>query len=298
MKLAVLLSRTTLSSAWVRGLSLTSQVSAVSTNGPSPLSRHSQGQKFIATYDMTRVQKQYELNLYQELAFRRAHEESHSRTYDRKPENFRLNPSIEETLAVLKDLRECPEISVDVETGYGQINTVGFAWSESDAIAINVLPDRCGDLAYYELWRGISEVMASPSRKIFQNFIYDVSYFSAYGCQTNNIYFDTMWAMKVLYPELKSNLGNVGRFYTKRPYWKDDGKITDEESGKRDWGAIRDWTKHYLYNCRDTTGTFEAHSAQREDLTRRGLLGFYDDYLIKLTGPIQEMCANGMPAVC
>lgn len=260
----------------------------------SPLTTHD-GQKFIGTYDMTRVQKQYELNLYQEMAFHRAKEETTTRTYERAPERFLLNPSVEETLATLRQLRSADEISVDVETGYGQINTVGFAWSDSDAIAINVLPDRCGDSAYYELWGAIRDVMENPSRKVFQNFIYDTSYFSAYGIRTNNIHFDTMWAMKVLYPELKSNLGNVGRFYTKRPYWKDDGKVTDEESGKRDWGAIRDWTKHYLYNCRDTTGTHEAARAQREDLTRRGLLEFYDSYLIKLARPIQEMCANGMP---
>jgi DNA polymerase I-like protein with 3'-5' exonuclease and polymerase domains len=253
------------------------------------------GQKFIGTYDMTRVQKQYELNLYQEMAFCRAKEETTTRTYERAPERFLLNPSVEETLAVLRNIKNEPQISVDVETGYGQINTVGFAWSASDAIAINVLPDRCGDSSYYELWRAIAEVMEGPSRKVFQNFIYDTSYFSAYGIRTSNIYFDTMWAMKVLYPELKSNLGNVGRFYTKRPYWKDDGKVTDEESGKRDWGAIRDWPKHYFYNCRDTTGTHEAAGNQREDLTRRGLLEFYDSYLIKLTRPIQEMCANGMP---
>jgi hypothetical protein len=260
----------------------------------SPLTTHD-GQKFIGTYDMTRVQKQYELNLYQEMAFHRAKEETTTRTYERAPERFLLNPSVEETLATLRQLRSADEISVDVETGYGQINTVGFAWSDSDAIAINVLPDRCGDSAYYELWGAIRDVMESPSRKVFQNFIYDTSYFSAYGIRTDNIHFDTMWAMKVLYPELKSNLGNVGRFYTKRPYWKDDGKVTDEESGKRDWGAIRDWTKHYLYNCRDTTGTHEAARNQREDLTRRGLLEFYDSYLIKLARPIQEMCANGMP---
>ena len=260
----------------------------------SPLTTHA-GSKFIGTYDMNRVQKQFELGFFQEMAFHRAHQEIACRMYSRPEERFLLNPSIEESLAILRDIKARPKIAVDVETGYGQINTVGFAWSPSDAIAINVLPDRCGDTAYYELWRAIAEVMEGPSRKVFQNFIYDVSYFSAYGIDTENISFDTMWAMKVLYPELKANLGNVGRVYTKRPYWKDDGKATDDESGKRDWGNIRDWPKHYLYNCRDTSGTFEASEAQIEDLTRRGLLEFYNGYLIKLARPIREMCANGMP---
>jgi DNA polymerase I-like protein with 3'-5' exonuclease and polymerase domains len=253
------------------------------------------GQKFIPTYDLGRTQKQYELGIYLELAFRRAKEEASSRTYERAPECFNLNPSIEETLDVLRRIEHEPEIACDVETGYGQINTVGFAWSASDAIAINVLPDRCGSVAYKELWTAISRVLSGPSRKIFQNFIYDVSYFSAYGIRTENVSFDTMWAMKFLWPEFKSNLGNVGRIYTKRPYWKDDGKATDEESAKRDWGNIRDWEKHYLYNCRDTTGTFEAKGSQEADLRNRGLLEMFSGYVMRLHEPILEMCTRGMP---
>jgi len=215
----------------------------------SPLRTHG-GRPFVATYDFARLQKQFELNLYLEKALLRAREISSAESLWTIPEErFHLNPPLEETLGILADIKHRDELAVDVETGYGQINTVGFAWSPSDAIAINVLPDRFSDYSYYRLWRGIADVLEGPSRKILQNFIYDTSYFSAYGILTRGEIFDTMWAMKFLWPELKSNLGNVGRFYTKRPYWKDDGKVTDEESGKRDWGAIRDWTKHYQYNC-------------------------------------------------
>lgn len=260
----------------------------------SPLETHA-GQKFIPTFDMSRVQKQFELGLYQEMAFRRAFEEASSRTYERTAERFHLNPTLEETLAILEGIKDEPQIAVDVETGYGQINTVGFAWSSSDAVAINVLPDRCSDASYYELWCAIGRVLRGPSSKIFQNFIYDTSYFSAYGIRTENVAHDTMWAMKFLWPELKSSLGNVGRIYTKRPYWKDDGKTADEEGKKKDWGNVRDWTKHYLYNCRDTTGTWEAKQAQIEDLRRRGLLIPFTDYVMRLCEPISEMCARGMP---
>lgn len=251
------------------------------------------GTKFIPTYDLARTNAQYELNLYIELALRRAFEISTS-PWPTTTERFLLNPGLEETLSVLKRLETADEIAVDVETGYGQINTVGFAWSESDAIAINVLPDRFADHSYFELWRAIARVLESPSRKIFQNFIYDTSYFSAYGIRTQGEIFDTMHAMKVLYPELKSNLGNVGRFYTKRIYWKDDGKVTDEEGVKKDWGNVRDWHKHYAYNCRDTTGTFEASLAQRADLEARGLREFFR-YVQSLVEPIREMCGAGMP---
>lgn len=251
------------------------------------------GIRFIPTYDYARTTAQYELNLYVELALRRAFEINTS-PWPTTAENFLINPGLEETLAVLKMLETKDEIAVDVETGYGQINTVGFAWSESNAIAINVLPDRFADHSYFELWSAISRVLSADSRKIFQNFIYDTSYFSAYGCRTNGEIFDTMWAMKVLWPELKSNLGNVGRIYTKRIYWKDDGKVADEEGVKKDWGNVRDWGKHYTYNCRDTTGTFEASLAQRKDLENRNLREFFT-YVQSLVEPIREMCGTGMP---
>ena len=254
------------------------------------------GGSFIPTFDLGRVNKQYELNLYQEVALHRARE--YCVAPPQPPvERFLLNPPLEETYAILAMLTEAEEIAVDVETGYGQINTVGFAWSERDAIAINVLPDRCVDDSYFELWKRIQAVLESPSRKIFQNFIYDTSYFSAYGIKTRGEIFDTMHAMKVLWPELDSNLGNVGRMYTRRPYWKDDGKVESEEGKKKDWGNVRDWTKHYTYNCRDTTGTLESSRRMRADLEARGLAKFYSDYLTRLKGPVREMCATGFP-VC
>lgn len=258
----------------------------------SPLRSH-HGNLFIPTYDFARTNKQYELNLYQEFALRRAAEFSNVPPQS-TPENFRLNPGLEETYAILEHLEHASEIACDVETGYGQINTVGFAWSPSDAIAINVLPDRLADHSYFELWTRISRVLRSPGRKIFQNFIYDTSYFSAYGILTEGEIYDTMWGMKFLWPEFKSNLGNVGRFYTKRVYWKDDGKVTDEEGAKKNWGDVRDWVRHYTYNCRDTTGTLEASQNQRRDIRNRGLCETWR-YVTRLSEPIREMCANGMP---
>lgn len=258
---------------------------------PLPLS---DGRIYIPTYDLGRFQKQWEVGLFIEMALARAVEFSRA-PYAAPTENFQLNPGIEETIATLERIQHEPELAVDIETGYGQINTVGFAWSGRDAIAINVLPERCVDSTYHALWNAIARVLKSGNRKIFQNFIYDTSYFSAYGIKVEGEIFDTMHAMKVLWPELKSNLGNVGRFYTRRPYWKDDGKVTDEEGIKKDWGNVRDWDKHYAYNCRDTTGTFEASQGQRKDLLSRGLEVFYRSYIGKLIPCAREMCATGMP---
>lgn len=256
------------------------------------------GGLLIPTFDFHRAQKQYELGLYQEMAFFRAAEFSRE-AWSPAVERFHLNPGRDEVHEILNFLIHDHKgpIAVDVETGRGQINTVGFAWSENDALAVNVLPESFSDESFYALWSKIAKLLEGPTPKIFQNFIYDTSYFSAYGIRTRNIYHDTMHAMKVLWPELDMNLGNVGRIYTRRPYWKDDGKVEGEEGKKKDWGNVRDWTKHYLYNCRDTTGTLDASRRQREDLRSRGLLEFYERDVLSLTDAVREMVTVGMP-VC
>lgn len=117
----------------------------------SPL-RLEGGGLLIPTYDFGRCQKQYELNLYVEMALHRAAEFARD-GWSPPQENFRINPPLEETFATLDWLanEHKGEIAVDVETGYGQINTVGFAWSPSDSIALNTLPDRCSDESFYLL---------------------------------------------------------------------------------------------------------------------------------------------------
>lgn len=248
----------------------------------------------IPTFDFSRLNKQYECGLYFEMAINRCAEFIKT-PWTPPKENFHLNPSLGETLEILKELETKEEVAVDIETGYGQINTVGFAWSGQDAIAINVLPERYCHRTFYEVWEAIRRVLENGGRKIFQNFIYDTSYFSAYGIDVQGEIYDTMHAMKILWPELDSNLGNVGRIYTKRPYWKDDGKIEGEEGKKKNWGDIRDWDRHYTYNNRDTTGTFEASIQQRRDLSQRSLATFYSSYIQRLIPCAREMCANGMP---
>lgn len=257
----------------------------------SPL-RTKRGERFLGTFGFDRLQKQFELGVYVEKTFHRAADPT---VWEPIPERFHLNPEIDTTMEILDGLKDKEVLALDIETGHGQINTIGLAWSPSDAIAINVLPERCGDSLYYSLMRKIDEVLRSSARKILQNFIYDVSYLSAYGLEVRGEITDTMWLMKILWPEFKSGLDNVGRFYTKRAYWKDDGRVADEEGKKKDWGNIRDWTKHYTYNCRDTTGTFEAEANQRTDLKARGLECFVDSYISRLHGPILEMVSGGMP---
>lgn len=252
--------------------------------------------KVIPTFHPDQVKSQWELGLYVEMALVRAREEALSREYTRKPKRFLLNPSLSETFEVLAELAwSDKELALDIETGRGQINTVGFAWSASDAIAINVLPDRCGPAEFRKLWNYIHSICESGRGKITHNGMYELMYLARYGITVRNITHDTQLAQKFLWPELRKALANVGRIHTREPYWKDTGRVETAEDGRKDWGNVRDWPKHYEYNCLDTTGTFEAALSQREDLSERGLLNLYSSYLNRFVIPASEMCLRGLP---
>ncbi len=251
--------------------------------------------KLIPSFSPKQIKADWPLGLYLELALKRAAEECSSREYVRKAKNFLLNPPLDETLALLRSLRSEPNLSVDIETGRGQINTFGFAWSASDAIAINVLPERCSAAAFFELWSHISTLLEGDARKIMQNGIYEILYCARYGIEIRNFTHDTMVANKFLWPELDKGLDNVGRLYTKEVYWKDDGRVVSSGGGRKDWGNIRDWPKHYRYNCSDTSGTYEASVNQRADLEERGLSPLFYNYLMRLHTPLREMCLRGFP---
>lgn len=248
----------------------------------------------VPSYSLTRLNSQPELWVYFIRCCLRAKEIVEG-TFKQYPKRFLLNPPLGETLEILHSLRDKEYLSVDIETGRGQINTLGFAWSPSDAIAIQVLPDRLSAGPFWELWHECVKLLQGESKKILQNAMYETQVFAQYGISLANVWHDTMVGQKFLWPEFKAGLGNVGRFYTTRPYWKDSGKVESNEEGQKDWGNIRDWPKHFTYNCEDTSGTYEACFGQRRDLEDRGLTTLFDDYIMQLFGPAREMCLRGLP---
>lgn len=252
--------------------------------------------KVIPTWDPAAVKRDFSLGLYVELAFRRAAEERLTHEYARKPKRFLLNPSLAETHSVLDmlALRRDP-IAVDFETGRGQINTVGFAWSASDAIAIQTLDERCSAAEFHRLWTRIADVLEGPALKYMQNGLYEITYAARYGVRIASFEHDTMVAQKFLWPELEKGLDNVGRLYTREPYWKDDGRAVAAEGKRKDWGNIRDWPRHFDYNCKDTTGTYEAAESQIADLRERGQLEHFRNFVMRQHPCAEEMCLRGLP---
>lgn len=253
--------------------------------------------KVVPTFDFNQMNKDWQLTLYFEMAVKRAAQNATPGPWVRKEERYVLGPSIDEAIARLESLAAHPPdwYSVDIETGRNQINTFGVAWSPNDAIAIKVLPDGVPSIAFKKVWDVIAGLCESDVPKVMQNGIYERTYLSRYGIHIRNFRHDTMCAQKFLWPELEKGLDNVGRIYTMEPYWKDDGRVSTEEGRRKDWGDIRDWTRHFTYNCRDTTNTLIAMHAQRKELAARNLLDLHDKYLVRLYDCVAEMGTHGLP---
>jgi len=113
----------------------------------------------------------------------------------------------------------------DIETARGQITMVGFARSPSDAM---VVPFRNQDLSSYwptaelefKAWKLVIAGLESPVPKIFQNGVYDLSYFIRMGIHVNNAQHDTMLWHHSEYPELPKSLGYLGSVYCNDVAWK------------------------------------------------------------------------------
>jgi DNA polymerase I-like protein with 3'-5' exonuclease and polymerase domains len=241
--------------------------------------------KILPTFDMKRLQRQYEYRMFFYKTMLKAAAHQYPGPWRRKPTIYTLVTEPDQLL-VDHHLKGHEHLSVDIETSRGTINTMGFATSKHKAVAFQIEPGQYSPRIEYEFWSRIAHYLQDPSiKKILQNNIYEGTYFARYGIELKGVWHDTMWAQKLLYPEFKQGLDTVGRLFTNEVYWKEDGK---------DWGNIDNWKEHLLYNCKDTSNTLEAAFNQRIELEERGMLPFFNDYMMKLAGPIQEMCCQGL----
>lgn len=234
------------------------------------------------------VQRAYDMQAYISFGCQRIKAESHSKNLGLPDRKFllSLDLSFDQIIDYLETkVLQAPELSIDVETGRGLVNTHGFAISPSEAIAIDVLPSSYSPAQFHKLWSLIAKVLESDIPKIAQNSLYESQWASLYGINIKNISFETMWAMKLLHPTLEKGLDNVGRIYTRQPYWKDDHS---------DWNNVRNWRDHLSYNCSDTCGTFEAKINMQADLEQRGLKPMFDNYMNCLMPKAQRMTNEGL----
>lgn len=136
-----------------------------------------------------------------------------------------INPTIHD----IEEFFKTPALAyaVDTETFRGQVSMVGFASSPARAIVIPLIDRQRPGWSYWSpqdeayVHRLICRVMAGPSLKIGQNFLYDLQYFfRALRMRPRNVAEDTMLLSHSLMPEMQKSLGFLGSILTNEASWK------------------------------------------------------------------------------
>lgn len=233
------------------------------------------------------IQRVREESAYISFGCQRIKEEMSSNVLSIPERKFRLSLdySFEEVIAILEGCLNAPELAIDIESGRGIVNTHGFAISPTEAIAIDVQPSSYKPIEFHKLWSVIKRILESDIPKIVQNGVFESEWASLYGIELRNVTFDTQWAMKLLHPSLEKGLDNVGRIYTRYPYWKGD---------QSDWNNVRNWRNHLEYNCKDTTGTFAAKVNMQAALEAQNLMPLFKSYMDHIFPKCQSMSNRGI----
>lgn len=176
------------------------------------------------------------------------------------PRTLKLWPSSEDLQEALERCLATSWVAVDIETGQGKLQCVGFAPSPDWSICIPAdTPERLNV---------IRMLLANDTPKIFHNAPYDVPYLVERCCiLVNGVIHDTLAMSQALYPELPRDLGTLTSLYTFQPYYKDLGVI---------WKATSDYTSYWKYNALDCACTREIAEVLQRKLIEKDLWKVYE----------------------
>lgn len=153
-----------------------------------------------------------------------------------------LEPTFDEfEVYTLDEIFQSDLLSVDIETGWGQITCIGFAPSVESAIVVPFVDFDKPARSYWptpeqevEVWQLVKQILESDVPKLGQNFAqYDAYWLLAkMGIRTRNLLHDTRLLHHALYPELEKSLAFMGNSYGSQGAWKT--MRTESKTDKRD----------------------------------------------------------------
>lgn len=197
------------------------------------------GAKLLPTYDPVTVQRQWKLLSIMVGDFIKAAVQANKKGIVYPEVELWLDPTLEE---VKHFIASCTTelLSVDIETGWGQITIVGMSpHPYRYAIAIPFVDFRKPNRSYWSpqdevvVWKEIKAIMESPVPKLGQNFPYDAYWlWDKWGIASMNYGDDTRLMHHALFPELEKSLAFMGARYTDLGAWKQWGGGASKE--KRD----------------------------------------------------------------
>lgn len=210
--------------------------------------------KCLPTYHPAAILRQWSWRWIATHDLRRALRESQSPDYTQRPEQYLIRPSFDAAMDCLGKIpNRCDAVSVDIETSRGRIDCISFAWNKVEAICIPFSQR----LAPHSYWTEEEELaIRSAIREtlirvpvIGQNWAYDQQYIARELGVIAKLRMDTMLQHHVHFPGMPKSLDFLASLHCENyTYWKDEGKEVDDSIPEE---------QRWVYNCKDTTYTFE-----------------------------------------
>jgi uracil-DNA glycosylase family 4 len=186
--------------------------------------------------------------------------------------NSITNPTPQDVLQFFRSLSPDEPWCIDIETRAQHIACFSVAQGET-ALCVplqNTTGCNYGVLAESSIWLELQHLMNRCPKLVGQNLTFDLDYLLDRGICPSGIWMDTMVAHSTLYPEFPKGLDFLASFYTKMPYYKDEGKT---------WNSKVPDRQLWEYNNKDTITTLWAQREIDKQLTQRGLFDFYHGYV-------------------
>lgn len=197
------------------------------------------GQKVLPTYHPAAVMRQWPLRTTVLQDLNKAKREAEFPEVRRIARWHTVYPTLAEIEAWLSEPAKM--YSSDIETLIGQISIVGFGRSPSKSLVIPFIDPAWIEIFYetgrappgmpMHYWKTQGEEVAAwrlvkrglertDTRKVGQNFLYDLSYFAPMGIRPRRVTDDTMLKHHAMFPELPKGLGFLGSVYCDESSWK------------------------------------------------------------------------------
>lgn len=223
------------------------------------------GRKVVGTvHPAASLRGQYIWRYFIMSDLKRAKEESLTPEINLPQRTIRIQPSFNEALSFLTDMRHSKRVAEDIEILNHQVSCMSFCNTPSDVISIPFVGEfgrpYWSKEQELEIWQLIAEINGDPGiMKVGQNISFDIGFLF----QQNNIYTrgpigDSMIAHSIIWPDFPKGLDFLVSICTREPYYKGDGKL---------------WTKPWVdlhrfwrYNGLDSATCLEVWDSIQDDL--------------------------------
>lgn len=190
------------------------------------------GAKLLPTLHPAHVLRNFKMFIIVAQDFVKAVREGHKDGFPQPKREIWIEPKFSDLWLFKQryiDTNPAPDyLSVDIETGWGQITCIGFAPNTEHALVVPFVDLEKPNRSYWETaelerqaLNFVAELLESPIPKLLQNGPYDTQWiYKKWGIQTRNYREDTRLLHHSMFPELKKDLGFLGSVYADVHAWK------------------------------------------------------------------------------